>query len=168
MRSFALLFLALAALTVIPACKKKPREYTASEKAQAANYVSEAQFAMQIREFARAEELFQKATTIRDDFPEYWVALGMARRRQDNVKGARQAYEKALGLHTERYQSDKRPEELVQQAWVTALLGKTDAALKLLQEGSKVHPENETLRKMSTPQGLPRTFQTSQFKDLAL
>jgi tetratricopeptide (TPR) repeat protein len=100
--------------------------------------------------------------------PEYWVSLGMARRRQDNTSGARKAYETALDLHADRYKQTKTPEELVQQAFVLALLGKKDDALKLLNKGLKDHPDSVVIKKMADPRGLPRTFQTEEFKALAL
>ncbi len=154
------------AVLLFAGCSKK--EVSPAVEAEARMLISEAQFAMQIREFKRAEELVQRALDLRDDQPEYWVSLGMARRRQDNTSGARKAYEKALGMHVARYKEDKKPEELAQQAFVLALLGRTDEALKLLEKGVKDHPDSAALKKMSDPRGLPRTFQTSDFKALAI
>ena len=159
---------ACVAALFLTGCSREPKEVTPAAKAEAASLISEAQFAMQIREFSRAEELIDRALKLRDDMPEYWVSLGMARRRQDNKSGARKAYEHALELHTERYKKDKTPEELVQQSFVLALLGKQDDALKLLEKGIKDHPDSAMLKKMADPRGLPRTFQSTDFKALAL
>jgi tetratricopeptide (TPR) repeat protein len=149
-------------------CSRQPKEVTPAAKAEAASLLSEAQFAMQIREFPRAEELIDRALKLRDDVPEYWVSLGMARRRQDNKSGARKAYEQALEMHSDLYKKDKAPEQLVQQSFVLALLGKNDDALKLLQKGLKDHPDSAVIKKMADPRGLPRTFQSADFKALAL
>jgi tetratricopeptide (TPR) repeat protein len=155
----------VAALLLAGCSKKEPDPAVAAEARMLA---SEAQFAMQIREFKRAEELMQRAIDLRDEQPEYWVTLGMARRRQDNTSGARKAYEKALSMHTSRYKDEKNPEELAQQAFVLALLGRTDEALKLLEKGVKDHPDSAALKKMADPRGLPRTFQNADFKALAI
>lgn len=147
-------------------CSKKSEEVPAAVSAEAASLLSEAQFAMQIREFSRAEELIQRALKLREDLPEYWVSLGMARRRQDNTSGARKAYERALEMHRDRYDENKKPEELSQQAFVLALLGKTEDALKLLAKGLEDHPDSAVMKKMADPRGLPRTFKTAEFKEL--
>lgn len=157
-----------AALLLSAGCSKKPKEVPASVKAEAAMLISEAQFASSIREHTRAEELINRAIKLRDDVPEYWVSLGMARRRQENKDGARKAYEKALSLHKDRYKADKNPEELGQQAFVLALLGRTDEALKVLDKGLKDHPDDAALKKLADPRGLPSTFKNAKFKELAL
>lgn len=149
-------------------CSKKRKEVPDSVKAEAATLVSEAQFAMQIREYSRAEELIQKALKLRDDVPEYWVTLGMVRRKQDNKSGARKAYEEALELHTARFNEEKSAEQLSQRAFVLGLLGKTPEALKLLEEGLKQFPDSAVMKKMADPRGLPRTFQTADFKSLSI
>ena len=43
-------------------------------------------------------------------------------RRQ--LQGARAAYREALALHQDQYQRDKNPEDLLQQVWLLALLGR--------------------------------------------
>lgn len=160
--------LACAVLLFAAGCSKKPKEVPEVDKREAASLASEAQFAMQIREYSRAEELFQRALKLHGDVPEYWVSLGMARRKQDNLDGAREAYKKALGLHADLYKADPQPEQLAQQAFVLALLGRTGDALKLLEKGLKDHPDSAVMKKMADPRGLPRTFQTPDFRALAI
>lgn len=167
MKRFSALFAAVF-LLVAAGCSKAPKEVSDSVKAEAATLISEAQFAMSIREFSRAEELIQKAIKLREDVPEYWVTLGMVRRKQDNKSGARSAYEEALDLHTDRYNAEKKPEELAQRAFVMGLLGKTDEALKLLEAGMKEYPDSPVMKKMADPRGLPATFKRAEFKELAL
>ena len=157
-----------AAFAVGAGCSQKNKEVPAATKAEAATLASEAQFAIQIREFSRAEELLQRALKLREDMPEYWVTLGMARRKQDNKDGARKAYKTALGLHTDRYKETHQPEELAQQVFVLALLGRVDEALALLNQGLKDHPNHPVMQKMADPRGLPRTFKTEEFKALSL
>jgi len=159
---------ACACFLCVTGCSKKHQEVPVAVKAEAASLISEAQFAMQIREFSRAEELIQRAIKLRDDVPEYWATLGMAQRKQDNREGARQAYKKALSLHVDRYKESRQPDELAQQAFVLGLLGRTDEALKLLEQGLKDYPDSSAMKEMADPRGLPRTFQTAEFKALAL
>jgi len=149
-------------------CKDKPREISKADKLQAENFVSEAQFSMQIHEYARAEELYKKAIALNEDYPEYWVALGMSCRRQDNKDGARKAYQKAMGLIDKRYAAEKDEKDLGQKAWVMALLGNPDEAVQFLQKSLKDHPDSAYLKTMADPRGLPHTFQTSDFKALSL
>ncbi len=156
------------AVALLGGCKGKPKVISDTDKLKAENFVSEAQFSMQIREYSRAEELFQKAIAVREDYPEYWVALGMARRRQDNKDGARAAYKKAIDLIEDRYDQEKDEKDLGQEAWVLALLGRTDDAVQFLQKKLKEHPDSDYLKKMADPRGLPHTFQTDEFKELAL
>ena len=163
-----LTFLLCVAVVLLGGCKSKHKEVTPAAKLVAENLISEAQFAWQIHEYPRVEELCLKAIDQRGDYPEYWVLLGMARRRQDNTSGARKAYKHALELHADRYDRDKQDEDLAQQAWVLALLGKQDEALKFLEKSLKDHPGSAVIQRMANPQGLPHTFQTSQFKELAL
>jgi tetratricopeptide (TPR) repeat protein len=166
MKRLPLLICVVVAL--LGGCKGKPKVVSAGDKLKAENLISEAQFSMQIREYSRAEELFKKAIELREDYPEYWVALGMARRRQDNKDGARDAYQKAVAFIDERYKAEKDEKDLGQKAWVMALLGKTDEAVKFLQKSLKEHPDSAYLQKMTDPRGLPHTFQTSEFKELSL
>ena len=130
--------------------------------------MSEAQFASSIREHSRAAELIERAIKLRDDIPEYWVSLGMARRQQDDKSGARKAYEKALGMHAAAYKKSKDPEQVGHQAFVLGLLGRSEEGLKILGKGIKDHPENAELKKMADPRGLPNTFKSARFKELAI
>jgi tetratricopeptide (TPR) repeat protein len=165
-RSF--LIVVCSVLLLSTGCSKKKKEVSTGVQAEAAMLISEAQFASSIREYPRAEELVERAIKLRDDVPEYWVTLGMARRKQDNKDGARKAYEKALGLHKDRYKAEKQPEELGQQAFVLALLGRTNDALKVLEQGLKDHPDSAVMKKMADPRGLPATFKAPKFQELVI
>lgn len=166
----ALFSLACGSALLFAGCSKqlKEEEIPKVVKAEAAALVSEAQFAMEIREYSRAEELMGRALKLREDRPEYWVTLGMVRRKQDNKDGARKAYEKALEMHVKRYKEKKDPAEVAHQAFVLGLLGRVDDALKTLKEGLRNHPDSTFLKDKADPRGLPRTFRTEEFKALML
>jgi len=55
---------------------------------------------------------------------------------------------------------DVRPGQML------ALLGKTDEAVQFLNKSLKDHPDSTYLQKMADPRGLPRTFQSEDFKSL--
>lgn len=157
-----------AALLLSAGCSKKQAEVSSAAQKEAAMLMSEAQFAMQVREYARAQELVERAVKLNPTLPEYWVSLGITRRRQDDRDGARKAYKQALELHEERYKAIKTPQEVVQQAYVLGLLGRTDDAMKLLEKGVKEFPESTELKRVADPRGLLRTFQSPEFKERAI
>eukprot|EP01031_Cornospumella_fuschlensis_P048113 gene48113-58932_t len=88
----------LGALLILIAagCKPKAADITSLQRKEAANLVSEAQFAMSIRDYARAEGLLTKATALEFDNGNYWISLGSMRVRLGQRPAAKAAYESAL------------------------------------------------------------------------
>ena len=168
MKRLFTVFICVTTLALAAGCTKKLKEVDPQAEKEAKLLMSEAQFAMSIREYPRAEELIRRSIKLTDEVPEYWVSLGMTLRKQDNKDEARKAYKRALELHTLRYEISKKPEELAQQAFVLGLLGKTDDALKVLEKGLKEYPDSPVMKKMADPRGLPSTFKNQQFKDLTV
>src|ERR1019366_3220942 len=82
--------LLIAAALVLSACRHK--EITKLEREEAANVASEADFAVTVREWSRAEGLYAKAATLCPDSGDYWVSLGIVRMRLNDHSGARSAY----------------------------------------------------------------------------
>src|SRR5437660_226465 len=106
MRQFFLIGAAVVALAAT-GCKQKPKPVDPAQlehnRKEAALVESEAVFATQIREHARAEGLLVRAVQLDPDQPMYWLELGASRRRQGNKDGARAAYEQALATHQAAY-----------------------------------------------------------------
>lgn len=161
---FALL--SLAALLVGTGCGPK---ITPIQRKEAANLVSEAQFALTLRDWARAEGLLAKAAELCPDNGEYWLNLGMTRRRQDNLSGARKAYEKSADAYGAAYKaaSPKDPQLLMQQVYVYSLLGQAKNAQKALKQARDEHPTTPSVRNF-TDQALERMVNDPGFKALAL
>jgi Flp pilus assembly protein TadD len=148
-------------LLAFTACAKKAPEITSLQRKEAASLVSEAEFALAMRDFGRAEELYAKATALCPDDGSYWLDLGALRRRADKRDGARQAY-------TAAYKADrKNPQPLLQQIYVEALLGNTKTALKLLKQAQADHGDNPGVKKL-TPEAFDRMIADPGFKAQAL
>ena len=156
---------AILLLFVLAACAPKisPRQ-----RKEAANLVSEAQFASTLRDWARAETLMTKAAELCPDNGDYWLNLGSVRRRLDNLSGARAAYASAAKAYGATYQADpKDPQPLMQQVYVYSLLGKPKDALKALKRAQADHGNNSSVKNF-TEQALERMREEPGFKALAL
>jgi Flp pilus assembly protein TadD len=163
------LLLVLTALFVTAGCKPKAREVSEPHRKEAANLVSEAQFALTLRDFARAEPLFDKATKLCPDTGEYWINLGVTRRRLGNKSGAKSAYEGALNAYREaRDYNPKQSEPYLQEVYVLALLGRVDDARQALQKAQKNFPDDRAVRAFSDNKQLDRIIADPTFKDIGL
>ncbi|HTZ21315.1 MAG TPA: tetratricopeptide repeat protein [Opitutaceae bacterium] len=149
--------LAVACL-LLAACSKKPADRTAPGQpkevpklvaAEAANLVSEASFAIQIRDYARAEKSLARAVELRPDIPDWWLSLGSACKRQGKTGDARSAYKKALALYEKRYAATADVMDLQQQIIMLVLLGREDDARKLLEQSCKKQPDQPVLKRLS-------------------
>ena len=166
MRRFLFTVLIVSALFAA-GCSRK--EITSLQRKEAANNVSEAQFALTLRDFGRAEPLLVKATTLCPDTPEYWQLLGAARRRLDNPAGAKQAYGQMLDAARDLYKQDAtKSEALLQQVYALALLGRVDDARSLLEKAQKDHPDDRALGAFADGKQLDRILADPAFKEMAL
>src|SRR6187200_836444 len=129
-------------------CKPKPEDITSLQRKEAASLVSEAQFAINLRDYARAEPLFEKAAKLCPDDGEYWLGLGVTRRRLGNTSGAKAAYEEARSAYRDAFKRNANDgEALLQEVYVLALLGRVDEANSTVEKARGKHPENSRLRK---------------------
>ncbi len=165
------LSLLVLVFTLLAGCKPKAPEVTDLQRKEAANLVSEAQFAITLRDLARAEPLLAKAAQLAPDTAEYWVNLGAIRRRMDNKSGAKQAYEQALKAYRADQDDKKdeiRIEGILQEVHVLALLGRADDARTRLEKALKKEPENRILKRFAEDRQLDRMLEDPGFKDVAL
>lgn len=168
MKRFLVLIVAVAVLAT-SGCKPKPKEITQLQRKEAASLVSEAEFAMNLRDYARAEPLFQKATELCPDDGGYWLGLGINRRRLANMKGAKDAYEKASSAFREAYEADRtESESLLKAVYALALLGRIDDATKTLEKARKQDPADSRLRLFAENKQLERLVEEPSFKEIAL
>lgn len=165
MKRFILVLSAVALLGT--ACSKK--EISALDRKEAANFASEADFALQIKEHARAEDLLAKATALAPDAPEYWLGLGGVRAKLGKKNEARKAYEETLAIYKGLYKKDAGDGELlIQQAYVLALLNRADDARATLEKAVKSHPTNSKIKGFITNKALEKMLADPAFKEMAI
>jgi len=153
-----LIYTLAAACLLLAACHKKPVDKAAAGQpkdvpkivaAEAANLVSEASFAVQIRDYARAEKSLARAVELRPDIPDWWSSLGSACKRQSKIGDARSAYKKALAIYEKRYAATADVTDLQQQLIMLVLLGREDDARTLLEQSCKKQPDQPVLKRLS-------------------
>lgn len=168
MKSILVLFASFAVLAV-GGCKPKAADISPLHRKQAASLVSEAQFAMTMRDHARAEPLFAEAAKLCPDDGGYWLGLGVTRRRLGNLSGAKNAYEKARSAYGDAYALDpNQTDALLQEMYVLALLGRPDDATKRLEKAQKKDPTNARLRMLAEEKQIEKLLVEPTFKEIAL
>jgi len=143
-----IIVLGLAALLAGAGCKPKPKPITDLQRKEADHLVAEAGFAMNLRDWARAEGLLAKAVQFTPDTGVYWISLGSMRMRLGNKPGAKIAYEGALKAYADAAKVDTRKEvePWLKQVQVLALLGRIDDARAMLEKTDKRFPTNRNVR----------------------
>ena len=146
-------FFALAVLVLfgMAGCSPKSKEITSLQRKEAATVASEAQFALQLKDLARAEGLMVKAADLCPDTGKYWVDLGSIRVRLGKKDSARTAYQGALKAYEGEAANAKAgaapdPGPWLQQVYVLALLGRVDDARSVLAKAQKKFPESRAVR----------------------
>src|SRR5690606_21628449 len=123
-------------------CSKKP-EITPLQRKQAATLVSEAEFAITIRDFARAEDLMRQAAELCPDEGSYWMALGNLTKRNNKPAEARKAYEQCVKVYAAAYkETPENGKLLMRQMYAEALLGHADKARALMKKAREKHPKD--------------------------
>lgn len=163
------LLLAAVAAFALGGCKPKSADITSLQRKEAANLVSEAQFAMALKDYARAEGLLAKATTLEFDNGNYWVSLGSMRVRLGQRPAAKKAYESALGAFENAYARDpKATQAYLQQVYALALLGRVDDSRKLLTKVEQKHPNDPSVRAFVQGKQLNAMVKSALFREIAL
>jgi tetratricopeptide (TPR) repeat protein len=156
------------ALLADAGCKPKAPKVTPLQRKEAAHLQSEAEFAISLRDLPRAEDLYAKATATCPDDSDLWISLGACRRKQNNLEGARKAYESALKASKDAYRADsKDPAPVFQQIYVLTLLGRIDDAKALADKAQQDHGNDPRARNFSRD-AIDRMLTNETFKGLAL
>jgi len=149
-----------------PACHRKAKEAAPLQRKEAANYASEAEFAVTLKDFARAAQLYTQAAGICPDDAGYWMNAGFCRRRLDQRAEARKAYEAALGIYREAASRDRTNlEPVTQEIRVLALLGRVDEAKSVLEKARSAHAGKPGVQNL-TAQSLDAMIADPGFKAL--
>jgi tetratricopeptide (TPR) repeat protein len=160
----------VAAALLLAGCGPKSGKITATQRQEAAALVSEAQFALSVRDPARAESLLAKAAALCPDTGDYWLNLGRVRVRAGNRAGAKSAYQSAIEAYA--YDAAANPRmystAVLRQIYALALLGRLDDARALLAKARKHRPEDRDLRTFAETRELESLVTTAAFKEAAI
>lgn len=134
------LFLASALFT---SCTPPPHSsVSADSKALAGDSAA----ALNAQDYSKAQRLAAEATRLAPEFAEAWVGYGMASVKLRQTDRAREAYERALSLHQARLrQSPSDSNQVFQQIFLLALLGRSDEAESLLKRAHSDYPNDQQI-----------------------
>jgi Flp pilus assembly protein TadD len=156
----------LAAALALTGCRE--REITSTERTQAAADVSEADFAVTIKEYERAEGLYAAAAKLAPDTGNIWVNLAVVRMRLHRSADARDAYKSALKAYRQAFKhdpSDTTP--VLREAYVLTILGKGDEARSLITDTRAKFPNDRSLQAFIDQKGIERMEQDPALKEIA-
>ena len=159
-----------AALLLGAGCKPRAKEITSLQRREAASLASEAQFALSVRDVARAEATYARAAVLCPDWGDYWLELGRCRVKLGNRGTAKDAYKSALAAYEADAKRDaaNRGPALLRQIYVLALLGRADDARAVLAKALKDDPGNRGLREFAEAKQLDELLASAEFKAAAL
>ena len=142
-----MVLVAAAALIFGGGCGGGKKPITELQRKEAAHLAAEAQFALTMRDYARAEAALAKAAAECPDTGTYWISLGGARMRLGNRAGAKSAYQAGLKAYEiEAGQNPTLAEPWLKQIYVMALLGRLDEGRKLIEVTAKRFPGDRGVR----------------------
>jgi len=170
MKTSLLMFATALALVLSTGCNPRTKEISTVQRKEAASLASEAQFALSVRDVARAETLLLKATELCPDTGDYWLELGRCRAKRGNRGAAKDAYKSALKdfVRDEGRNAQNRAPAILRQVYVLALLGNTEDARSLLAMALKELPDSRELRGFVEAKQLDKLLASPAFKEIAL
>jgi Flp pilus assembly protein TadD len=158
--------LVLAAVVLIAGCRQ--RESTTLERQEAANVISEAEFAVTMKEWPRAEGLYVHATELCPDQGQTWIGLGVVRMRQHNPDGAKSAYKSALSAYKEEFRRNPANTGLVASvASVMVILGRADDARAFVEKARANNPDDRFLRNFVEMKGVDKIIADPGVKEVS-
>lgn len=162
----------LVALSIagLAGCGENPAEQ-ARRAREAELLAAEAAFAINLRDWPRAEQTLARATELDPGRADLWLSLGSTRVRAGRTTEARQAYLQAL-RHFERAGDAAAakidPGPALEQVRVLALLGRIPEARTLAAEMPRRFPAHPRVRAFSESGGLDQLVQDPAFREIAL
>jgi tetratricopeptide (TPR) repeat protein len=161
-------FLACAAALLLGGCQPAEKKITNREGREASALFSEAQFAMSMREWPRAEKLLLQAIAITPDAV-FHQNLGSTRMRQGNRAGAKEAYQAALAASERAYAANKTDTDpLIKKAYLLALLGRVDDARAFVKKINQDHASDRLVRQFVDEKKLDAFLASPTFKEVGL
>ena len=159
------LALVLAAVAVLAGCRA--REITKLQRDEAANVVSEAEFALTMKDWPRAEGLYAKATALTPDQGETWVRLGVVRVRMKNPSGAKDAYKSALAAFEDDFKRHPdRTASVIRSATILVILGREAEARSVVDKAYAKSPDDRRLRSFIEMKGVDKIIADPGLKEI--
>ncbi|HEY1794125.1 MAG TPA: tetratricopeptide repeat protein [Opitutaceae bacterium] len=157
----------LAAAAVLASGCHKNRVVTAHDREEAANLVSDAEFAVTIKDFPRAEDSYRKAAGFTPDDGEIWIRLGIVRLDLHDISGARKAYKRAVSAFQDDFGKDHtRRVSAMRAAMVLVLLGRPDEARAYAAKCADQAPGDQDLRRFVDQKGVDRILADPEMKKI--
>jgi tetratricopeptide (TPR) repeat protein len=160
------LALVLAGAVALAGCRAK--EISSIDRKEAANVLSEAAFAVTLKDWNRAEGLYVKASGLCPDQGETWVGLGVVRMRLHNPSGARDAYKSAISAYADDVKRDpSNTVPVIHSASVLVILGRADEARKMVDAALARNPDDRRLRNFVEMKGVDRIAADPGLKEIS-
>lgn len=168
MKSLCFALLAVPVALVSTGCGPRVQKVSERDLNEARALYSEAQYAMTMKDWPRAEPLLIRVIKITPT-AEFFQNLGTVRMRQKNRAGAKEAYESAVAA-CERMAAAKKDntDPLLKKIQLFALLGRIEDARKLQAEVEKEFPQDRAVRAFVDGKALDAMIAAPFFKELAL
>ncbi len=162
------LVLVVVAFALVACKPRRPAEITPRQRMEAAQLASEAQFAITLKDWARAERLLTEAVKIVPD-PAYWITLGTMRARLKNRDGAKNAYRSAIKMCealAAAHPTDVEP--WLKEAYALALLGQVKEGRAVIDKAVKRFPDDRKLRGFVDSKQFDAMIASPEFKEISL
>jgi tetratricopeptide (TPR) repeat protein len=162
----ARLALAMAAALALAGCRAK--EITKLQRDEAANDVSDADFAVTIHDWARAETGYGKAVELCPDEGDVWMNLGIVRMRQHKNDEARSAYKSALSVYVAGSKAHPLDSATVmRRAYVLVVLGRSDEARSVVADAVAKSPDDRRLQNFVAAKGVDNMMADPALKEIS-
>jgi len=163
------ILLAVVALIFGGGCGSKESKISDLQRRQAAHLVTEADFAITLRDYPRAESVMLEVLELAPNHGSYWITLGTVRKRMGNTGGTKEAYQRALrAFENETKLGDTDPDPWLKQIYVLALLGRVDDGRKLAEKMTRRFPADRDVRVFVEDKQFDQMLADPQFKESAL
>lgn len=161
--------LPILVLVALAGCGRSGPEITDLQRKQAAHLASEAEFAVNLRDYARAEPVLAQVVELVPDNGVHWVNLGSVRKRLGKTGAAKDAYQGALKAYEgQAKRAPTEPEPWFKQIYVLALLGRVEDARARVEKMREKFPTHRLVRVFVEEKQFDQMLADPKFKEIAL
>jgi tetratricopeptide (TPR) repeat protein len=161
-----LVALSTLAAVLLSACGHK--EISKADREQAASLISEADFAVTIKDYTRAENLYAQAVKLAPDVGDAWLSLAVMRMKLGDKSGAKPAYKSASEAYADDYKANKaHTPSVLRQAYILVILGRADEARSVVAKAAAANPDDRILKQFVSKNGVDSMIADPEVKNLA-